>query len=68
MEHPRKTVSLAGLPGFYGYTQYMTPSDDPVFNLAPFDDDFSPDPPAEAVAELPAQLRTRGQCHCRDPE
>jgi hypothetical protein len=44
----------------------MTPNEDPVLNLAPFDDDFPPDPPAEAVAELPAQLRARGQCHRRD--
>jgi hypothetical protein len=45
----------------------MTPSDNPVHNLAPFDDDDFPlDPPSEAVAELLAQLRARGQYHRRD--
>jgi hypothetical protein len=41
----------------------MTPSDDPVLNLTPFDDDddLPSDPPAETVAKLPAQLWARGR-------
>jgi hypothetical protein len=44
----------------------MALSDNPVLNLATFDDDFQLDPPSEAVAELPAQLQAQGQCHRRD--
>lgn len=68
LECPRKTVSLADSSRFYAYTQYMAPSDDPVLKFASFDDDLPPNPSAEAVAELSAQLWARRQCHRRGPE